>query len=142
MSFGDDIRQDRKVRAFHEAGHAIVNVYIGLPFASVSLLGVDFGTVDDARCDAEQLIKLAKSTTAGVLATHRYDRLHPDAPLVHTDREGEQDEQTLKEIADHLRLNPSDAAIRDWKDEVQTLLETPLDRQYHVHHSRSEHRAA
>jgi hypothetical protein len=125
MRIGDEIRQDRKAHAYHEAGHAIVNACIELPFKSVGLSGVDFDQVDDEKCSAEEFIKLAKGTTAGLLATSRYDRLHPDAPLVHTDQEGKDDQQMLQEIAERLKFGEPDVTIEAWKGEVAALLEIP-----------------
>jgi hypothetical protein len=133
MNIGDDIRQGFRLRVYHEAGHAVVDAYIGLPFATVSVPevfggagGVAFDTeYDYSKCSQELLIKLAKGTSAGSLATNQYDRLHPDAPFNHPDSEGEQDKKALREIAEYWKPDPPDATIKAWESEVAAILEDP-----------------
>jgi hypothetical protein len=113
----------RRERAYHEAGHAVVNAHVGLPFRSVTTNGVDFGLVYNLEeCDQGLLVKLAKGNWAGCLTTAAYNKRHPDPFRPINPIEGQDDRQNL--VAIGQVLNPEIATTEALRRETEALIET------------------
>jgi hypothetical protein len=99
--------------AYHEAGHAVVALALGLRVERVQIFGVDLGKTDVAPTDHLPLVDRLAIAVAGIDANHMFK-----APM--SMRASNGDRARVWELVKHLPKAESDAARnkgheRSWK---------------------------